>query len=59
MTNMTIELEMRALDAEMIAMQEANIERDRQGCAHAYGSEAFFELSEQYRKLKEAQPCRK
>lgn len=34
-------------------------ERDRQGCAHAYGSEAFFELSEQYRKLKEAQPCRK
>jgi hypothetical protein len=54
MPDLDIKLEMRALDAEMIAMQEANIERDQQGHTHAYGSEAFFELAEQYRKLKGA-----
>lgn len=56
MKNINIELEMRALDAERDAMHEANIERDQQGHSHAYGSEAFFELAEQYRKLKEAAP---
>lgn len=32
---------------ELKAMEEANLERDEQGLAHAYGSEAFFELCEE------------
>lgn len=50
-------IEMKALDAEMIAMQEANIEREEQGYSHAYGSEHFFEMAEKYRKLKEGAAC--
>lgn len=53
MQNLNIELEMRALDAERGAMREENFDRDRYGYAHAYGPDAFFELAEQYRKLKE------
>lgn len=54
MKNLNIELEMRALDAERDAMREENFDRDQQGYAHAYGPDAFFELAERYRKLKEA-----
>lgn len=51
-TELNIKLEMKALDAEISAMHEANIERDQQGHTHAYGSEAFFEMAEKFRALR-------
>lgn len=44
--------ELAALYVEVMAMQEANHERDQQGHTHAYDSNAFFEMAEKLRALK-------
>lgn len=49
-----IQLEMRALDAEMEGMKAENEWRTRNGDSIAYGEEAFSEMAEKYRKLKES-----
>lgn len=36
-----------ACQADLMAMQEANHERDQQGHAHAYGPNHFFERSKE------------
>lgn len=41
---------------KMKAMEEANLEREEQGMAHAYSDEAFFELAEELEAIQKEQP---
>lgn len=52
MRKIDVELEMRALDAEMEGMKAENQWRAQNGDSIVYGEDAFFQLAEEYRKLK-------
>lgn len=47
-------MELEALKAELIMMQEFNADRRSQGYAPGYGAESFQEIADKIRELKKA-----
>jgi hypothetical protein len=52
MIKINVELEMRALDAELSGMKTTNREREKNGYSLAYYEESFREIADKFRALK-------